>query len=191
MDGYRLLQAFFIVKEWLFHLVPSLCPLHRMHDRWLTATCLCLKSDIFALVQRYKNNYAKAQTEITGEFSSERPFYSIRAWFQVRAFNNQLPSFLTTDLQEKLRLTRRECSGLEERHKCTMLVWLQLTPLIHVLVSALKNLSILFVCFLSVVKTELEEKIAELNRTDTKGALSESCHGAAYVSYFFLYLKIS
>ncbi|KAM4551026.1 uncharacterized protein PAE49_014969 [Odontesthes bonariensis] len=78
--------------------------LRRQHH----ATSTGQSQDIFALVQRYKNDYAKAQSEIT-------------------------------DLQEKLRLTRRECSGLEERNK--------------------------------LLKTDLEEKISELNRTDTKGAL--------------------
>ncbi|CAG5897138.1 unnamed protein product [Menidia menidia] len=64
--------------------------------------------DIFAVLERYKTDYAKAQAEIT-------------------------------NLQQNLQLARRECSGIEERHK--------------------------------LVRTELEQKIAELNRTDADGAL--------------------
>ncbi|XP_072219288.1 uncharacterized protein [Leuresthes tenuis] len=96
--------ADYSMAQMIMKIINIMEELRRQRD----ATSTGQNQDIFALVQRYKNDYAKAQTEIT-------------------------------DLQEKLRLTRRECSGLEERNK--------------------------------LVKTELEEKIAELNRTDTKGAL--------------------
>lgn len=81
-------------------------------------------------------------------------------------------SFQTTELQRNLTLKSEECSGLEERYERKLLTWLQLNaPMIYVPVSLLIWIMCLFP---SEVKTEFEQKIAELNRTgDSKVALSE------------------